>query len=229
MLDALGVPLSAFVQTSVLADHPKALEVLSFLSDEVHSHSHTHASQNFDSKMELSKSLDVLDSSFNQSAYGYRAPYGKLYPGDEEIIQSLGYAFDSSVFPSFRPGKFNHLSAPLEPWRWPNGLLELPFAALPKVRLILGISYMKLFGPALYNALIPVTGLPKVLMFYGHMHDFFPTDAVRSFSPLLRTAFSRNGHRPIEIAEAFFKKLQGLGYEFLTLNELAQKVGPSVV
>lgn len=221
LLDRFEAPLSAFVQTSILSEYEKALPVLQSLATEVHSHSHTHASEGFDSRYELETSLGVLEKTFRQDQYGYRAPFGKLYDGDIDLIQSLGYAFDSSVFPSFRPGKFNHLRASIEPTRWSNGLLELPFGVLPQVRLILGISYMKLFGPWLYRGLMPFTGLPRVLMFYGHMHDYFPTPAVEGFSPLLRRAFARNAERPLEITASFLSLLKARGYRFVTVNQLA--------
>ena len=224
ILEQHGAPLSAFVQTSVLKSFPESKDVLKLLADEVHSHSHSHASNHFQSKEELERSLSILESTFSQKAYGYRAPYGKLYPNDLDLIQSLGYAFDSSVFPSIRPGKFNNLSSPIEPWYWDNGLLELPFGVLPYARLILGISYLKLLGPNFYQMLMKLTGLPRVLMFYGHMHDFFPTSAVQTFSPALKFAFGRNGHRPMEITDTFLGNLKERGYTFLTVNELVEKL-----
>lgn len=224
ILEQHGAPLSAFVQTSVLSDFPESNDVLKVLADEVHSHSHSHASSHFNSKEELERSLSILESTFSQEAYGYRAPYGKLYHDDINLIQSLGYSFDSSVFPSIRPGKFNNLTSPIEPWRWDNGLLELPFAVLPYTRLILGISYMKLLGPSFYQNLMSLTGLPRVLMFYGHMHDFFPTSAVQTFSPALKFAFGRNAQRPMEIADHFLGTLKERGYTFLTINQLTEKL-----
>jgi peptidoglycan/xylan/chitin deacetylase (PgdA/CDA1 family) len=224
MLDRHQVPLSAFAQTSVLDDYSDALRVLQSLATEVHSHSHTHASTQFDSNFELSHSLDVLAKKFPQDAYGYRAPYGKLYEGDEDLLKKLGYSFDSSIFPSIRPGKFNHLGAPIEPYFWKNGLREFPFAVLPKVRLILGISYMKLFGPLLYEWLIRAVGLPQVLVFYGHMHDYFPTDAPKHFPAPIRFAFSRNGDKAFGITESFLKLLKSKGYQFVTMNELKARI-----
>lgn len=219
-LERRGIPLSAFVQTSVLEDYSQSEAVLRSLATEVHSHSHSHASRDFDSHFELSHSLEILKKSFDQDQYGYRAPYGKLYEGDLQIVKDLGYAFDSSCFPSVRPGKFNNLNASLEPTTV-GGLLEIPFAVMPYTRLILGISYMKLIGPEIYRYLMKITGLPRVLVFYGHMHDFFPTEALKHFPGRLRWAFSRNSYRSLDIAMSFFDHLSSLGYEFKTMNEIA--------
>ena len=221
-LDRLGVPLSAFVQTSLLEDFLDASEVLKTLAVECHSHSHSHDSEASPGRFGLERSLDLLQKNFPQGAYGYRAPYGKLYPGDIELIKEAGFEFDASLFPSYRPGKFNNLRSTTAPHRWSNGLLEVPFGVLPYARLILGVSYMKLFGPTFYRALSALTGLPRILVFYAHLHDWFPTDATQEFSPMLRMAFNRNGKKGISITEAWLSHLKGLGYTFVTMNELAE-------
>jgi len=219
-LDRLGVPLCAFVQTSMLEEVSHACEVLKNLAVEFHSHSYTHDPENSPGRFGFEHSRRLLEKHFHQDRYGYRAPFGKLYPGDVELIQEAGYVFDASIFPSIRPGKFNHLRASIEPHRWHNGLLEIPFGVLPYLRLILGVSYMKLLGPNLYRALSTVTGLPRILVFYAHLHDWFPTGATRDFPPLLRMAFERNGNRGIDITEAWLTHLKDLGYTFVTMNQL---------
>ena len=221
-LDRLEVPLSAFVQTSLFEDYQNASEVLKTLAVEYHSHSHSHDAEASPGLLGLERSRDLLHKHFPQKMCGYRAPYGKLYSGDEDLIKKAGYQFDASLFPSVRPGKFNHLTSPIHPHRLDNGLLEIPFGVLPYARLILGVSYMKLFGRSFYRALSAVTGLPRVLVFYAHLHDWFPTGATREFSPLLRMAFDRNGQKGISITEAWLQHLKAEGYTFVTMNQLAE-------
>jgi hypothetical protein len=224
ILEKHQVPMTAFVQTGILQENSNALEVLKFLADEFHSHSHTHASEGFDSLYEFETSLNVLKNTFDQEQFGYRAPFGKLYPGDHELLKELGFAFDASLFPSFRPGKFNNLNAPIQPHLLPCGLLEIPFGVLPHLRLILGVSYMKLLGPGIYRVFEKMFGLPRILVFYAHLHDFFPTSAIDSFSPALKMAFSRNREKGIEIADQFLSHLNQQGYQFLSMNELQKKL-----
>ena len=224
LLISLKYPLTAFVQTGILKENQKSSEVLKFLANEYHSHSHTHASKEFDSQYELETSLQILQDMFDQENFGYRAPFGKLYPGDHEKLKDLGYHFDSSVFPSVRPGKFNHLDQPILPYRLPCGLMEVPFGVMPYSRLILGISYMKLFGPNFYHVMESFCGLPRVLVCYAHLHDFFPTEAIKSFPPAIRMAFSRNKENGINIARDFLSHLKAKGYIFLGMNELVNKL-----
>jgi len=224
MLDQLEVPLTAFVQTGVLERDSRSIAVLKFIADEFHSHSHSHATQNFNSRYEFETSLQILNRHFQQDSYGYRAPFGKLYAGDHEILHDMGFSFDASVFPSYRPGKFNNLNSPIHPHRLPCGLLEIPFGVMPHARLILGISYMKLFGPRIYQLLEKLVGLPRIVVCYAHMHDFFPTSATNHFSPAIKMAFSRNREHGISIAQNFLTHLKANGYQLLSMNQLAAKL-----
>lgn len=219
-----NIPVSAFVQTKALNDHPEALSVLKNIACDFHSHSHTHASENFNSREEFLTSKKIIEDTFAQPKVGYRAPYGKLYPGDHELLQEMGFAFDSSIFPSFRPGKFNHLNASIEPTVLDCGLQEIPFAVIPGVRLILGISYMKLFGFSVYKHLISMFGLPDTLVFYGHMHDYFPTEGLHKLPLGLKTAFKRNNHNAMPITKKFFDLLKDRGYTLVTISELAHRL-----
>ncbi|MBF0198457.1 MAG: DUF3473 domain-containing protein [Planctomycetes bacterium] len=218
------VPLSIFLQTSLLKEAPQSLEVLNLLGSEFHSHSHTHALTQFKSESELSQSLHLIRETFSQEEVGYRAPLGCLYPGDLELIQNLGYAFDSSIFPSYRPGKFNHLKAPIEPYWHECGLLELPFAVIPKIRLILGLTYMRLLGYTAMQSLMKIFSLPDVVVFYGHLTDYIPTEDLDSLPFPFRNLFRRNADRGLEFAQLFARYLKSQGYTFVTMNELAASV-----
>lgn len=219
-----NLPLSIFLQTSLISQGKEVLDALHLLGSDFHSHSHTHARHHFDSRRELETSKKLIEDEFGAKRIGYRAPLGKLYPGDLELVGELGYAFDASIFPSIRPGVFNHLRAPIEPGRLPGGLLEIPFGVLPGLRLILGISYMKLLGYPLYNLLMGLTGLPQIVVFYGHLHDFVETPGRQRLPRPVNWAFARNANQGVAILESFAEKLRQLGYEFTTMSALAEQL-----
>ena len=216
-----SIPLSAFIQTQTLKDYPESETVIRSLASDFHSHSHTHASKGFASREEFITSKKIIEDTFGQQTVGYRAPFGKLYPGDHELLSELNFSFDASIFPSYRPGKFNHLSASIEPTRLPCGLQEIPFAVIPKVRLILGISYMKLLGYGFYENFMKVFGLPEVVVFYGHMHDYFPTPGVNTLPLPLRKAFNRNSGQALAITKKFMQHLKRNQYQMVTMSALA--------
>ena len=124
------VPVSAFVVTALLEDEPRTLGLLRSMGAELHSHTHTHPARLANAREELRRSREVLRALAPEAPIGYRAPHGNLDAAQVEAAREAGYAFSSSIFPSYRPGVFNHLSAPLVPFRHAGGLLEIPFAAV---------------------------------------------------------------------------------------------------
>ena len=110
----LNTPVSTFIRTDTLLNYPSSIEIIKLLSNDYHCHSHTHDTQNFDSKTEISTCASTFESVFDHKPLGYRAPQGVLYNGDIDLIKKNGFKFSSSIFPSYRPGKYNNLSLPLD-------------------------------------------------------------------------------------------------------------------
>ena len=217
----LATPVSAFVPTSVLERYPASLELLRLLADDVHAHSHTHDTGNFDSRREIGGSAEAFERIFGRRPLGYRAPQGVLRDGDVELLAELGYCFSASVFPSYRPGKFNNLGLPNGPFVYHNGIVELSFAAVPRVRAPLALSYLKLLGWRLNRALVAAFGLPEVVVFNTHLHDFIVNEQSYSRLPArMRLAWGINKHRGFDYFARFVELLRGRGYRFVTMTEL---------
>ena len=100
----------------IRGEYPKSIEIINLLSNDYHCHSHTHNTANFDSKIEISQCALIFEKTFGYKALGYRAPQGVLYDGDVNLIKENGFKFSSSIFPSYRPGKYNNLSLPIDPY-----------------------------------------------------------------------------------------------------------------
>ncbi len=143
----MAIPVSAFIVTELLINHPKSFEIIKLLAKDYHSHSHTHDTKLFDAKKELNTSSRIFEEYFGHKPIGYRAPLGIISETDIRILKKCGYKFSSSVFPTFRPGVFNNLSSPRYPHAYPNGILELPLSVLPGIRVILSMSYLKFRTP----------------------------------------------------------------------------------
>lgn len=218
-----NVPLSAFVQTEVALSVPRAVEALKLLADDFHSHSHSHARTEEGRESDLIRSREILSQVFQVERPGFRAPYGRLFPGDIELLKKLDFAFDASLFPSYRPGVFQNLRAPTEPFLHPNGLPELPFGVLRGVRMILGISWIKLIGWNAFSQLLRRFSPPQTAIVYFHLHDLFPPDNSASLPLFPRLAFSRNKLQGQQITFLLIEELKQRGYEFVTMSELAKR------
>jgi peptidoglycan/xylan/chitin deacetylase (PgdA/CDA1 family) len=228
-LKELDVPMSAFIRTDILENHARALEVVKQLACDFHCHSHTHNTKAFDSRFEISATKQAFEKHFGAAPVGYRAPLGVLYPGDIEVLGEHGFKFSSSVFPSFRPGKFNNLMMPNAPFLYDNGVVELPFAAVPGLRYTISLSYLKLLSLTMNRLLFATFGLPNVLVFDSHLHDFIVNP--QSFSRLprkLRIAWGINKHRGMSYFRRFVQFLRKEGYQFVTMTQLYERAKGAV-
>jgi peptidoglycan/xylan/chitin deacetylase (PgdA/CDA1 family) len=115
---------------------------------------------------------------------GFRAPMFSLVPSSRwatDALVDLGYSYSSSVLPIRHP-LFGDPACPPSPFRWPNGLVELP---CPVVR-VRGVGLPFLAAIWLRNLPWPVarTGLAGIggsplLWSYAHPYDFDPGEPYR--------------------------------------------------
>jgi peptidoglycan/xylan/chitin deacetylase (PgdA/CDA1 family) len=223
-----SLPLTAFVQTQLLEDSAEQSDFVKGYFDDFHAHSHTHKTSGQDFAYEISKSREIFRKHFGYSPVGYRAPQGVICPGYYTMLEDAGYSFSSSIFPSFRPGKFNNLRKPLRPYRVGKAVVELPMAALPAFRLITSMSYLKLFGWGFYKTLYSMAKTPPVIIFDSHLHDYIPNASSYRELPLAwRMIYSRNRNNSLKLFDAMVAFLKKRGYEFVTCTELFRRVaGP---
>jgi len=221
MFKRLNVPLTAFIQTDLLDNYASSKEAIEKLAVDFHCHSHTHNFRDFNSREEIAKTAEAFKRHFGFQALGYRAPQGMLYDGDIELCRENGFKLCSSVFPSFRPGRFNNLEAPTSPFYYENGIMELPFACVDKVRTVISLSYLKLMGLTFNKLLFRSFGLPNVLIFDSHLHDYIVhPDSFSKLPPAIRAAYSVNKRAGRHHAESFIEFLRARNYRFLTITEL---------
>lgn len=217
----LDIPISTFIRTDILTKYPQSLEVIKDIASDYHCHSHTHNTRNFNSETEIAECSKTFEKYFKYKPLGYRAPQGVLYKGDIEIVKKTGFKFSSSVFPSYRPGRYNNLSKPRDSFMYDNGIMEFPFAVIPKLRYTISLSYLKLLGFNANKALFAIFGLPNVIVFDSHLHDYILNQ--ESFGKLparLKAAWSINKHSGKKYLAGFVNELKRLNYRFITMTDL---------
>lgn len=96
---------------------------------ELASHGYYHSSfENAD----LKKSKDKLEELFGISIKGYRQ--ARMMPVDEKEIALAGYKYNSSLHPTFIPGRYMNLSDPRNPF-YKENVLQFPASVTPIFRL----------------------------------------------------------------------------------------------
>ena len=223
LVGEIDLPLSIFVVGETLERYPESVERLHTALDcEFHLHSYRHdTTKSCDFRDEVRRGVAAFEAHFDERPVGYRAPQGNIEPHEFEILEEEGFAFDSSVFPSFRPGVYNNLDAPLEPFR-PNGgdgLLEIPLGVIRGFRIPTALSYVKAIGRPMVP-LLRVAALPSVVVYNVHLQDLFRTESHDHLKQPKQTFMLRNMKRAATLFESSLDVLLQRGYRPTTINEV---------
>lgn len=223
LLDRHEVPLTCFLQTALLDERPEAVWALADAAQKVefHAHSHSHPRRDrADVLTEVGESVARIRETFATTPLGFRFPDGAAHAGDYRILADAGVAFDASLFPSIRPGRFNNLDAPLYPFRHdPTGMVELPFTVYsPHVRVPVALSYLKLLGWP-FEQLV-TRAPPSVIVFDLHMHDLVTPPAFDALPRRYQAVYSRNKHGGLAVLDRFIETLLERGYRFDVMTSL---------
>jgi hypothetical protein len=194
-------------------------------------HSHTHDPRNACSLEEVRNSRDAYQAFMGESPIGYRAPIGRIDKDGLGHLLDHGFGYDASVYPSIRPGEYGYfnLHMPNVPFRIIRGdgksLVEFPFTAIEKIRIVFALSYAKLLGWGIYSLLLKLFGLPASTLLLSHPYDFYfaaiPNSTVTG---LEHAALSRNSSRAFDYFENMLATLKKRGYEFVFLSGLFEQV-----
>ena len=228
------IPLTCFVQGSLFQSHPVQIEQLSALDAEFELHSYSHPTpKERDIQFEVERGKEVYRKFFGRDPIGYRAPLGVINKNDYGILASYGFKFDSSIFPSIRPGVFNNLRKPIKPYLLDNtGIIEFPITVLSSLfRIPMSLSYLKLLGK-LYFRLIRTYRLPSFIVFNFHLHDLIILGSstkipLEKLSPPYRAIFNRiykGNNDGMELLGNLVTLLSKKGYEFLNLIDVYESI-----
>ena len=224
-LERHDVPISVFLQSQLLQEAPRAVQSLedADVPVEFHAHSHTHPKRkNADVSFEVGESVRRIRDRFDTEPVGFRFPDGAAEASDYEVLAEHDVPFNASLFPSWRPGRFNNSSESRFPFRHvPSGVLEIPFTVYSeRIRVPVALSYLKLIG-ALFERLLKWNP-PNVVVFDMHMHDLFVPPSYRELPSVYQAIYARHKNDGVQILAEFIGSLKSAGYQFTTMTELHQ-------
>lgn len=160
--------LATFFCTANFADNAPDI-VLRIVKEghELASHGYYHSS--FETS-DLKKSKDRLEEISGTNIKGFRM--ARMMPFDKDALHEAGYKYDSSINPTFLPGRYNNLS---EPKRWfrKNNIIHLPASVTPIFRFpLFWLSFHNLpFGLYKYLSSFTLKRM-KYLNIYFHPWEF---------------------------------------------------------
>ncbi len=184
-----SVPLTCFVQGTILDTLAEAAEGLSSLDIEFECHTYSHPRpEEINHEIEIRRAKDAYERYFHRVPLGYRSPSGIF---SDDIYSSLaqhGYKYDSSLIPSIRPGVYRGLHKPVLPHFYASyEVIEFPATVLSSlVRIPLSLSYVELLGRPFLDFL-KIAPLPGLVLFNFHLHDLGCLDSA-AYIPFSRSS-----------------------------------------
>jgi polysaccharide deacetylase family protein (PEP-CTERM system associated) len=130
---------------------------------------------------ELRRAREVVEAAAGQPASGFRAPIFSLTrrtPWAPEALLEAGYTWSSSVLPARSP-LHGIAGAPTTPFRWENGLVELPCPVAGPGRAqvpFLGGVYLRYLPQPFIRAACRRLGDDVVAWSYVHPYDLDPDE-----------------------------------------------------
>ena len=225
------VPLSWFVQGALFETHPTVVgQVAAASPADVYLHGYGHADpRSVDQVEEMTKGSHAFEAFLGARPTGYRAPLGVITPAELTFLAANGFTFDSSIFPTWRPGRFFHWWRPNQPHHVNGGRLwEILISVVGRwMPVPLSISYLKLMGQPFRRAMRRMP-LPEVVVIGMHMHDLesLPSSScIRADAEgalLLARCYGARAASGWGVLKGLVTMLRARGYRFAAISGLLQ-------
>jgi peptidoglycan/xylan/chitin deacetylase (PgdA/CDA1 family) len=211
---AVGVPTTMFT-TANYALHESALIKSLAQTHEIASHGYYHTT--FE-PADLLKSRLALEELLGKPVTGFRrARMGYVDPND---VQQAGYQYNSSLHPTWLPGRYNHWGEPRHPFN-EQGVWQIPASVTPTLRLPLFWLSLKNFPFAYYKELCRQTlKSDGFLNLYVHPWEFTDLSGYEKIPTYVRR---HSKDELLDRVEALLLYLKPRG-EFTTMNEFVQQL-----
>jgi peptidoglycan/xylan/chitin deacetylase (PgdA/CDA1 family) len=215
LLDRLNIRATFFTTANFAIHHPsKMLEIAQ--NHEIASHGFYHSSFCVE---DLARSKQALEEIVNQEVAGFRM--ARLQPVEDRAIQLAGYQYNSSMNPTYLPGRYNNLSKPRLPYH-SDKLLNIPVSVTPLIRFPLFWLSFKHLPLPLYKLASRITlDCDAYLNLYFHPWEF---TNIRGYQ-LPGYIKSRSGKPMLDRLENYLTWLKPLG-KFGTFSEFQASLDP---
>ncbi|WP_420149751.1 polysaccharide deacetylase [Spirosoma sp.] len=212
--DTVGACTTLFTTANYALHEPTLVQHLA-RKHEIASHGYYHTT--FEPADLLTSRL-ALEKLLNRPVTGFRrARMGFVDPND---VREAGYAYNSSLHPTWLPGRYNHWGEPRHPFREMN-IWQIPASVTPTLRLPLFWLSLKNFPFALYKQLCRQTlQADGFLNLYVHPWEFTDLSAYDKIPTYVRR-YSRD--MLLDRVKNLLLYLKPFG-EFSTMGEFVQQL-----
>lgn len=206
-----------FCTAHYAVNKPDVIQLIVDDGHEIASHGYYHSDFNIEHLLSSRLKLEQISGT---KVTGFRM--ARMMPVDELEIQKAGYKYNTSMNPTWIPGRYNNLKKPRK-WFFKHDVLQIPASVSPLVR-------FPLFWLSFHN--LPMS-LVKWMSSTAYRKDgylnlyFHPWE----FTDLKQPTFRLPGHITKNSGETFIKRIddyikwaKAKGYEFARTGDFADEI-----
>lgn len=210
LLNLHNVKATFFTTGNFCEKNPESIKTLSE-NHEISSHAYYHS--RFDKEF-IIRSKRILEVTSGKRVKGFRMPL--LQKIDYDKLMQAGYEYDSSINPTFLPGRYNHFRVSRTPYKIANtGITEFPVSVSPVIRFPLFWLSFKNLPLFLYRCFCnSAIRQDQFLHLYFHVWEFAQIDQFKIPGYIRKP----NCDRYTKKFEELLKYLKRKG-EFVTVSE----------
>ncbi|MBR3257090.1 polysaccharide deacetylase family protein [Candidatus Saccharibacteria bacterium] len=214
VLEKEKVKATFFVTGNFAEKNPEAVKEMVRGGHEVGCHGVDHFSPK---PSDLEKSKKIIERITRKKVFGYRVP--RMQKIDYEKLKELGYKYDSSVNPTWIPGRYNNRKVPRKVYKT-RGVFEIPTSVAGKARIPLFWLALHLFPARTYIFLckkcLRETGY---LAIYFHPWEFSDLN----YAGVPGYIRKNSGEKLARRLERTIEALREDGAKFVGYNELIEE------
>jgi hypothetical protein len=213
IIQRFEIKITVFATGKIIEQRKGIIQFFRGLDAEIELHGYHHIMYQPDLALEVQQGAEAYRKYFGKNPTGYRSPGGVISPVLLRTLAAEGIHYDSSLIPSFRRGVYKNLKSPTRPFLDPEtSILELPVGVVPRIRIPIAASYIRLLGLSVYKRLISLFGTTSPLVYLFHLVDLIETEMRKQLSPFWRSIYAKGRGKGLEVFEASVKHFKDLGY-----------------
>jgi peptidoglycan/xylan/chitin deacetylase (PgdA/CDA1 family) len=215
LLDSQEIKATFFTTASFALKYPEIIKKIS-KKHEIASHNLIHEG-NIYKEEDVRKSKEIIEKIINKKIEGFRMP--RLKDVDYLSLSNLGFKYDSSISPTYLPGRYNNYfkSRKLKIFK---GITEVPISTTPLIKIPFSWIFFRFFG--LVYAKI-ATNLcikkPGFVNIFFHPWEF---NNLKSFK--IPFYIKKNsGDKALNLLKKYILWCKSKGYDFYAIGDFLRK------
>ena len=217
LINELNIKATFFVTARFASRFPEIIRNIAE-THEIASHGYAH-SHNYSEMNEqqclayVQKARDELEHISKKKITGFRAP--RTFFKHYHILEQLGFKYDSSLHPTYVPGRYNNLCKPRKLHKI-GKLTEIPISVTPLIRLPFSWLWFRNLGIHYAKACTMASMMgSNYTMIYFHPWEFMQLSDLK----LPFYIKNRTGNKLYKSLEEYLRWCMSKGIKFITVND----------